>query len=203
MCCVTFSLLWSGVCHKLALPMCQVSFYLTVHWFSNLFFCVLYSLPRFLFNQCPTLFASVCFTRHHLGKGIKDLLWIKSQPCTALWQCSKNLNYCFNNNVDSGLSSWRYRQRGTNQLTCRYSYTDMHTCITLYSWRYELCVPTNVFHCSSFISCNCAAPDSGNSETPCIRLEGCFVKPHGRVSRWKDCSCSTRDGQEGISSGDI
>lgn len=89
------------------------------------------------------------------------------------------------------------------KLTCRYSYTDMHTCITLYSWHYELCVATNAFHCSSFISCNCAVPDSGNSETLCIHLEGCFVKPHGRVSRWKDCSCSTRDRQEGLSSGDI
>uniref|UniRef100_A0A3Q3ENS4 Muscle-specific beta 1 integrin binding protein 2 n=1 Tax=Labrus bergylta TaxID=56723 RepID=A0A3Q3ENS4_9LABR len=36
-----------------------------------------------------------------------------------------------------------------------------------------------------------------------LRLGRCLVKPHGRISRGKDRSCSTRDRQEEQSSGDI
>lgn len=72
-------------------PRSAVFRHLPVHKLLNLklfplFFLFSVPTPSFLFSQRPALFASVCFTHHHLGKGIKDLLWIKSQPRTAVWQ---------------------------------------------------------------------------------------------------------------------
>lgn len=120
-------------------------------------FNILFPCPSFssqtpsLFNQCPTPFASVCLTRHHLGKALKDLLWIKSQSCAGAWQSSKNLNYCFYNNIHRGLSCHRREK-------CRVCVHDAHVSIRTQR------LPRK-------------------SDTPCFHPEGCFIKPHGRVSR--------------------
>lgn len=171
-----------------------------IHPFFNPSLCVCLC-PLFffssLFNQCPTPFASVCLTCHHMGKGIKDLLWIKSQPCTVVWQSSKTLNIV---SIIMLTTVCLVRGRVSEEpvIQCSYSYTGMHINI-LYAWHY---VSVNVFqlHCNIF-------------QLYCTRLRelwdtvfvqrDVFVKPHGRLSSWKDCSCSTRDRQEGQSSGDI
>ena len=139
-----------------------------IHPFFNPSLCVCLC-PLFffssLFNQCPTLFASVCLTCHHMGKGIKDLLWIKSQPCIVVWQSSKNLNIV---SIIMLTTVCLVRGRVSEEpvIKCSYSYTGMHVNI-LYAWHY---VSVNVFHLPTVLY------QTPGTLRHSIRPEGCFCQ---------------------------
>ena len=133
----------------------------------------------FPFNQCPTLFASARLTCHHLGKGFKDLLWMKSRCCTGAWQPSENFNDSFNNTVDGTLWGGDWVR---NQCLQIFKYRNMY--ILRCSWGAERCQSLKALGPSAFVQKDVLSnrtEELADRRTAHARQEG---QTRGTIQRW-------------------